>query len=313
MSMTYTRSPSTKIPAAARVVVALLLAGALFFGCDNGNKAAHASGFGEPLAQSQVITLSLESEYMDTQVPCLVYLPKGYGGGHKYPVWYGLHGHGSSQTMWVDNGVAEAADELIDSGEIEPIIMVFPRARDATLKEIEQDIAEDGKLGEASMDQFLCKELVVYIDAHYDTDASASRRYIGGFSMGGMIALRIAFRHTELFGKVGGYSAAVISSDYSGRQLEQWLYPYDNVEELDDIIRFDKEKGFDKLQVYLDAGNENDPFSTGLQSLYDALQYRGISSEFRLCEGGHTLQKESIKDYLKFYAKKNIDEKKPTT
>ena len=302
MNMTYTRSPSTKIPAAARVVAALLLAGALFFGCDNGNKAAHASGFGEPLAQSQVITLSLESEYMGTQVPCLVYLPKGYGGGHKYPVWYGLHGHGSSQTFWVDNGVAEDADELIDSGEIEPIIMVFPRARDATLKEIEQDIAEDGKLGEATMDQFLCKELVPYIDAHYDTDATPKGRYIGGFSMGGMIALRIAFRHTDLFSKVGGYSAAVISSDYSGRQLEKWLYPYDNVEQLDDIQRFDRKKGFDKLQVYLDAGNENDPFSTGLQSLYDALQQRGIQSEFRLYEGGHSLQKDSIKDYLKFYA-----------
>ncbi len=300
--MTYARDTATKIPAAARVVVALLLAGALFFGCANGNKAAHTSGFGEPLAQSQVLTLSLESDYMGIKVPCVVYLPKGYGGGHRYPVWYGLHGHGSSQTFWVDNGVAQAADELINSGEIEPIIMVFPRARDATLKEIEQDIAEDGKLGEATMDQFLCKELVSFIDAHYDTDASPKGRYIGGFSMGGMIALRIAFRHTDLFSKVGGYSAAVISRDYSGRQLEKWLYPYDSVEELDDIQRYDRKKGFDKLQVYLDAGNENDPFSTGLQSLYDALQQRGIQSEFRLYEGGHSLQKDSIKDYLKFYA-----------
>lgn len=300
--MTYARDIATKIPVAARVLAALLLVSALFFGCANGNKAAHASGFGEPLAQSQVITLSLESDYMGTQVPCVVYLPKGYGGGQKHPVWYGLHGHGSSQTFWVDNGVAEAADELIDNGEIEPIIMVFPRARDATLKEIEQDIAEDGKLGEANMDQFLCKELVPYIDAHYDTNAAASARYIGGFSMGGMLALRIAFRHTDLFSKVGGYSAAVISRDYSARQLEKWLYPYDNVEELDDIQRFDKEKGLDKLQVYLDAGNENDPFSIGLQSLYDALQQRGIQSEFRLYEGGHSLQKDSIKDYLRFYA-----------
>ncbi len=304
--MTYARDNAVKIPVAARVVVALLLAAALFCACADGNKAVHASGFGERLAQSQVITLSLESDYMGTQVPCLVYLPKGYGGGHRYPVWYGLHGHGSSHTMWVDNGIAEIADQLIDSGEIEPLIMVFPRARDATLKEIQDDLAKDGMLGEANMDQFLCKELVPYIDTNYDTNVSASARYIGGFSMGGMLALRIAFRHTELFSKVGGYSAAVISRDYSDRQLEKWLFPNDNVDELNDIQRYDKDKGFDKLRVYLDAGNENDPFSVGLQSLHEALQQRGISSEFRLYDGGHTLQKDSIKEYLKFYTKSSV-------
>jgi len=200
----------------------------------------------------------------------MVYLPKSYGGGKEYPVWYGLNGYSSNENMWIENG----------------------------------GVADDGKIGERNMDQFVCKELVPYIDSHYHTVKSADGRYIGGFSMGGMIALRIAFHHTDMFSKVGGYSAAVISSDYSGRQLEEWLFPNDNVDGVADIADFDKEKGLDKLNVFLDAGNSNDPFSVGLQSLYDALQKRGITSEFHLYDGGHTLRVSGVRGYLKFYAAK---------
>jgi enterochelin esterase-like enzyme len=281
------------------VLISLMLCG-----CSSKKEHLRSIGFSEPIEESMIVTLSVDSEYMGRKVPCMIYLPKGYGGGEEYPVWYALHGHSSDESMWIDYGIAEAADELIDGGEIEPIIMVFPYTKDATLKELEKDIEDDGKLGERNMDQFLWRELIPYIDSHYYAGTSSESRYIGGFSMGGMIALRIAFHHTDLFSKVGGYSAAVISSDYSGRQLEEWLYPYDNIAAIDDISDFDKEKGLDKLNIHLDAGNANDPFAVGLQSLYDALQKRGIQSEFELYEGGHTLRESSLRDYLKFYAAK---------
>jgi enterochelin esterase-like enzyme len=281
----------------------------LLFGCAGKNGDLRSSGFSEPLKESQVIKLSLNSNYMGRKMPCLVYLPKGYGGGKDYPVWYGLHGYSSDESMWIDNGVGEVADQLIDNGGIEPIIMAFPYTGTTTMKEIAKDMEDDGKLSESNMDQFMCRELIPYIDSHYYTVTSADGRYIGGFSMGGMISLRIAFHHTDMFSKVGGYSASVISSDYSVRQLEKWLFPYDNADKVDDITGYDKKKGFDKLNVYLDAGKVNDPFTIGLQSLYDALQKRGIKSEFQLSEGGHTLRKTSIKDYLKFYAGKNLTKK----
>ncbi|MBH1940260.1 esterase family protein [Mobilitalea sibirica] len=264
-----------------------------------------SAGFSEPIKESQVLELSIMSNFMEREMPCMIYLPKGYGNGVEYPVWYGLNGYNSDETMWIDNGVAEVADELINKGEIEPMIMVFPYTKDATLKEITKDFEDDGKFDERNIDKFISKELVSYIDSHYYTKPSAKDRYIGGFSMGGMIALRIAFHHTDMFSKVGGYSAAVLSNDYSDRQLEKWLFPNDHVDQIEDIIEFDKEKGFDKLHIYLDAGNSNDPFSVGLQSLYDALQKRGVTSEFELYNGGHTLRKDSISDYLKFYAGKD--------
>ncbi len=265
-------------------------------------------GIGLPLEESKVIDLKVESGLMGRKMPCKVYLPKGYGGGEAYPVWYGLHGYSSDESMWLNQvGIGEASDKFIESGEIKPMIMVFPYTKDATLKEINKDMEDDGKLGERNMDRFICEELVPYIDSRYDTVILSEGRYIGGFSMGGMIAIRIAFHHPDMFSKVGGYSAAMISADYSDRQLEEWLFPYDSVDKIPDIVSFDEEKGLDKLTVYLDCGTNNDPFLEGLESLYDALQKRGIKSEFHEYNGGHDLVHvtESVKEHLEFYVAKN--------
>lgn len=279
--------------------------GLMLCGCAQKKMDLSSYGISEPLTESHVITLSVKSESMDSEMPYIIYLPKGYGSGEKYPVWYGLNSHSTDESMWVDNGIVTAADELIESGEIEPIIMVFPYVKDATLKEIQKDLEDDGKFDECKIDQFIYQDLVPYIDSKFNTIKSAEGRYIGGFSLGGMISLRIAFHHTDMFSKVGGFSAAVLSSDYSDKQLEEWLFPNDNFDDIDDITEFDKKKGFDKLSVYLDAGKSNDPFIAGLQSLNDALQKKGIKSEFNLDEGGHTLKAYNIKDYLKFYAGTN--------
>ena len=276
-------------------------------GCAEKNKYLRESGIALPLKDSMVIDFSVKSNYMRREMPCRIYLPKGYGGGRDYPVWYGLNSYGTTESMWIQAGITESADELIDLGTISPLIMVFPYTRDATAQELKKDFEDDGKFDERNIDRFICEELIPYIDSCYDTARSADKRYIGGFSMGGAIALRLALRHTDIFSKVGGYSPAVTFRDYSGRQLEQWLFPNDNPDMIDDITKFDRKKKLDKLAVYLDAGNSNDPFSVGVQSLYDALQKRRIKSEFHLYNGGHSLDhnKRNFQNYLQFYVAGN--------
>lgn len=279
------------------IIVIILLR----MGLDNNKK--RLTGFQLPLQGSQVIELSLLSDYMKKEMPFIIYLPKGYGDGRDYPVWYGLHSYGTNETMWPNSGIIETADELIENAEIKPLIMVFPFVKDATYKEITEDL-EDGKIDERKIDRYITKELIPYIDSNFYTKASPDGRYIGGYSMGGMIAFRVAFHHTNLFSKVGSYSASVISADFSDKQLEKWLYPNMDPDEIGDIEKFAKKKGFHKLSVYLDAGNLNDPFSEGLQSLYTALQERGVNVQFKLYNGGHTLQIDSLGDYLRFYGEK---------
>ncbi|MBN2535821.1 MAG: hypothetical protein JXB88_23275 [Spirochaetales bacterium] len=273
------------------------------FGCATKNQDLIESGFSLPLTESRIIDLPVISVYMGREMPCRIYFPKGYGGGNDYPVWYGLHSYGSIETMWINAGITESADKLIESTTIDPIIMVFPYTRYATSKEIKQDFEDDGKFDERNMDRFIWKELVPFIDSRYDTVRSASGRYIGGLSMGGAIALRVAFHHTDLFSKVGGYTPAITSGDYSDRQLEKWLYPNDDVSKINDVVEFAGKKGLDKLAVYLDAGNTNDPFFPGVKSLNEALQKRGIKSGFHPYNGGHSLEHNNrdFENYLRFY------------
>lgn len=257
----------------------------------------------EPLETYTLEKHTLYSEALEQDIPFLIYVPKGYGDGTEFPVWYGLHSFGANQTMWPDNGITELADALAAGEKITPLIMVFPLVQDATAIEIREDL-KDGKIDERKTDIFISKELVPFIDDHYFTIRDRKARFIGGFSMGGMLALRIGFHHPDLFSKIGAYSPAVPSQDYSNTQLEKWLNPNEQTSDIKDVKQYAKKKSYTSIELYLDAGNNNDPFRTGVESLHEALMKRGITASFVLYDGGHSLQKNYFEDYLTFYVGK---------
>ncbi len=252
-----------------------------------------------PLPASQTTRFTFESEAMNATVPYIVYLPAGYTPAQKYPVWYAMHGYSSSEKWWLDYArVGERADALTASGELEPMIMVFPFTRYDDAKTIEADMA-DGVRGPSRMERFLCEELIPTIDAHYSTIPSAEGRTIGGFSMGGLFALQIGLHQPQLFSKIGAYSPALTYSDFSGDHFERWLStdPADAAA----LDGYAKAHGMDGLTIYLDCGGESDPFSMGAASLQDALTARGIASTFHPHTGGHSLDRTLVDAYLLFY------------
>lgn len=230
-----------------------------------------------PLAGSRLLDVGVPSKRLGAVAHCAVYLPKGYGAGREYPVLYALNGSGSDERQWVDAGLATSADALIDTGEIEPLIVVFVRT-----------------VGERKMDLAILKDIVPYVDRRFDVAGNRENRYICGYSMGGMIAVRIALRHPDLFSKVGGFSPALLDDEYSGDRLEQWLLP--------GVIP----GGIGALPqaAYLDAGTAGDPFFARVRSFHEALLERGIASEFHPYEGGHSLahNRGDFGEYLRFFA-----------
>ena len=255
-----------------------------------------------PLPTSQATRLTIESAAMDATVPFLVYLPSGYTPAEKYPVWYAMHGYSSTEKWWLSDAHAgERADALTESGDLTPMIMVFPMTRYDDAKTIEADMA-DGVRGPSRMERFLCDELVPYIDAHYSTIAAPEGRFIGGFSMGGLFALQIGLHQPGLFGKIGAYSPALTYRDFSDDHFERWLSS--DLSDATVLSGYAKAHGMDKLSIYLDCGGESDPFSAGAASLYEALIARGISVEFHPHEGGHSLDLALVDGYLLFYGGK---------
>ena len=229
----------------------------------------------------------------------MVYLPAGYGGGKRYPVWYAMHGYSSTERMWLtEAGVGKVADELIQSGKLASMILVFPLSRYDSAKVIQKDMA-DGKRGPSGMERFLCDELVPQIDAQYATLATSERRYIGGFSMGGLFALQIGLHRPDLFGKIGAYSPALETADFSGDRFERWLAVEPAAAE--PLSGYAAAHGLDALSIYLDCGDERDPFSAGAASLEQALKARGIATQFHPHDGGHSLRLDLLEQYLLFY------------
>ncbi|HWQ99005.1 MAG TPA: alpha/beta hydrolase-fold protein, partial [Clostridia bacterium] len=255
-----------------------------------------------PLPTSQTTRLTLESAAMDANVPFIVYLPVGYTPSQKYPAWYAMHGNSSTETFWLDFGkVGERSDALTASGDLAPMIMVFPYTRYDDAKTIVADM-EDGVRGPSRMERFLCEELIPYIDAHYSTIPSAEGRSIGGFSMGGLFALQIGLHQPQLFCKIGAYSPALTYSDFSGDHFERWLST--DPADADMLTSYAEAHGMDALSIYLDCGGASDPFSAGAASLQDALTAGGIASEFHPHDGGHSLDLTLVDAYLLFYGGK---------
>ena len=239
---------------------------------------------------------------MDATVPFLVYLPSGYTPTQKYPVWYAMHGYSSTESWWLNDAHAgERAGALQESGDLAPMILVFPMTRYDDAKTIVADMA-DGVRGPSRMERFLCEELIPYIDAHYSTITAPEGRYIGGFSMGGLFALQIGLHRPDLFGKIGAYSPALTERDFTGDHFARWLS--DDPANASPLTGYAAAHGMDKLAIYLDCGGESDPFSVGAASLDQALTARGIQTEFHPHEGGHSLDLALVDGYLLFYGGK---------
>ncbi|MDF2485220.1 MAG: esterase [Herbinix sp.] len=146
---------------------------------------------------------------------CNVYLPVGYDYSNpdiRYNVLYLLHGVGGDQYEWLsanksqEDGliICNILDNLIEHGDIEPIIVVFPNGRSAhDFCDCSFDPDGTNILGFYYFDYELRYDLIPMIEETFHTyadirDKSSEgitynrlHRAIAGLSMGGMQALNL--------------------------------------------------------------------------------------------------------------------------
>jgi enterochelin esterase-like enzyme len=121
-----------------------------------------------------------------------IYLPDGYDdkAAARYPVVYLLHGTNSDEAWWTGPGGAQATlDALIKRGQLRPSIVVMPGNGNNWYVDSAAEKAESALVG----------ELLPFIEGKYHAAAERGARSIGGFSMGGYGALRLALRHPDRF------------------------------------------------------------------------------------------------------------------
>lgn len=138
-----------------------------------------------------------------------VYLPPGYDAARArpYPLLLALDG----QTMpeW---RLAEALDELVGAGAIEPVVVAAVPATAQRMDEYgmagQLDFAGRGRHAKALQD-LLAGEVLPWLRERHHIAPEATRIGIFGASLGGLCAFDTAWRRPQVFGLAGVFSGSL--------------------------------------------------------------------------------------------------------
>lgn len=162
-------------------------------------------------AQSRVDRVELQSKALQNtggenpNRKISVYLPAGYDQSDKrYPVVYYLHGFFGTDA--ISSQMQMILDKGIEKGKIRPFIWVI--ADNKTL--MDGSFYSNSTLT-GNWEDFMVKELVQYVDAHYRTLANRASRGIGGHSMGGYGAFKLGMLHPEVYSSIYALSPGLLA------------------------------------------------------------------------------------------------------
>ena len=231
------------------------------------------------------------SPELDRDMPYIVYLPPDYcTAGRRYPVLYMLHGRGGHRDEWPTYGFVDVADQEMRSGDLAPLIIIFPQGNDGFWANHTGDGLRWG--------EYVVRDLVSHIDATYRTLRAPAARAIGGLSMGGWGALHNAFLHPDVFGVVGAHSTSLRPDDGS----LPFLGTGEEFAQKDPVSLARTQPGLGSLRIWMDSAQEDPWLERGIL-LHQILQDRGIEHVWQIYPGIHewTYWHEHAVDYLRFY------------
>lgn len=260
--------------------------------------------------QSKVKSITVCSNILKKEMPMLVHLPKGYSAEAPLPVLYFLHGRNEQEDVMFQMNIAATADELIENGEMKPLIIACPRMDNS--RGINSAAICTGEVpggGNANKiinlgryEDYFMQEIIPFTENHFHTTKKRKERYVGGISAGGYAALHNTFRHHEMFSKVGGHMPALeltLDDDDKAYYQEEGVW-----DKYDPIYIVGHNEIPDDIEVYLDAGDRDEGgFYEGCSILHNLLVNKGIHSQNHVFSGNHSTEyiQGNIEKYLRFY------------
>ena len=153
---------------------------------------------------------AVRSRFVEAARDIIVYLPPDYNSAaeRRYPVLYLHDGQNlfDAATAFAGNewGLDELAEELIQSGQIEPVIIVgIYNAGEKRITEYTHVRDRRGRGGRArAYGKLIREDLKPFIDAEYRTLPDFADTGLGGSSLGGLVTLYLGLHHSRTFGKL---------------------------------------------------------------------------------------------------------------
>jgi len=140
-----------------------------------------------------------------------IYLPPSYrtDRNRRYPVVYLLHGYtGSDLGYFGPTGrqLHVIAERVFGSGAAREMILVMPNCMNAF-----GGCMYSNSVTAGDWEGYVAEDLVAYIDKTYRTIPTRDARGLGGHSMGGYGALRIAMKRPDVFAAVYALSSCCLN------------------------------------------------------------------------------------------------------
>ena len=127
-------------------------------------------------------------------------VPEGKTG--PFPVYYLLHGLSDNHTAWT----RRTSLERYVSGV--PIIVIMPDGERSFFTDSVTTPTE-------AFETYIARDLIGFVDSAFNTIATAKGRAIGGLSMGGYGAIKLALKHPDLFSAAYSHSGALEAASYN--------------------------------------------------------------------------------------------------
>ncbi len=226
----------------------------------------------------------LHSRILDMDRKYSVYLPPGYmNSSRTYPVLYLLHGGGTDNRGWIQQGELQSiADKAINEGVATPMIIVMPDAY--TQRRGYYENKENWRY-----EDFFFEEFIPHIESEYRIRRERHFRAISGYSIGGKAAFTYVFHHPQMFAASCPLSAAADAGKND---------PANNIISL---IETRTDSMLLSVRWYIDCGDDDFLFEQNT-TVRNAMNKRGIRNEFRVRNGGHNWDywRKSLPDVLQF-------------
>jgi enterochelin esterase-like enzyme len=158
------------------------------------------------------------SRYLCNQRDLIAYLPPGYQDQpqRQLPVLYlhdgqNLFDGATSFIPGMDWHVGQTADEWIQNGRVEPLIIVgiYNAGKQRLGEYTPTRVPRLGGGGANRYAKFLLEEVRPFVQSQYRVQEGAENTGIGGSSLGGLVSLYLGLRKPRVFGKIAALSPSV--------------------------------------------------------------------------------------------------------
>ncbi|MDT7847539.1 alpha/beta hydrolase-fold protein [Streptomyces justiciae] len=194
----------------------------------------------------------------------VLYTPPKYDAkrAKPYPTFYLSHGGGENHMGWSTQGnMANILDNLINAGEIQPMVVVMPNATGYASSS--QDALHRADL---------VQRIVPWVEAHYNVSTAASDRAYSGLSAGGMRTSYLMLNNAEQFAYYGMMSAGLPPGT---------------------VLTAEQVAALRKVSIYVGSGWQ-DPINPGFSTIHRGpfravrdLTAAGVHVQSAFIDGGH--------------------------